>query len=146
MDRYLNKKISQSTQSDFALFWITASLSLFHSLFPSFLSSTLPPSLLPGYLSIKSSQICRDITKYVQEDVMPFEKCLHVLIFLSETAALPLPQRRWLRSNRKIFTRSPPESHMQTVQKTPAKQEWGLAAHSLLQNLRGQQQGFNIGN
>lgn len=80
---------------------------LFRSLFPPFLSSTLPPSLLPGYQSIKSSQICGNIIKYVQEDVMPFENCLHALIFPSETAALPLPQRRQLRSNSKIFTYTP---------------------------------------
>lgn len=61
--------------------------------FPSVFLHHAPPSLLPVYLSIKSSQICGNIIKYVQEDVMLFEKCLHALIFSSETAGLPLPQR-----------------------------------------------------
>lgn len=48
---------------------------------------------------------------------MPFEKCLHALIFPSETAALPLPQRRWFGSNKKIFTLPPQKSHMQVIKK-----------------------------
>lgn len=67
----------------------------------------LPPSLLPGYLSIKSSQICGNIIKYVQEDVMPFEECLHALIFSSDTAALPLPQRRTVQEQQQDFYTSP---------------------------------------
>lgn len=78
---------------------------------------------------------------------MPFEKCLHALIFPSETAALPLPQRRWFGSNNKIFTLPPQKSHMQAIKKKKisTKQEWGLAAHSLSENPGGQQRGFDIG-
>lgn len=35
---------------------------------------------------------------------MPLEKCLHALIFSTEAAALPLPQRRQLKSSTKICT------------------------------------------
>lgn len=53
---------------------------------------------------------------------MPFEKCLHALIFPSETAALPLPQRRRLESNSEIFTYTPlKKSHMKTVEKKICK-------------------------
>lgn len=77
---------------------------------------------------------------------MPVEKCLHALIFSSETAALPLPQRRWFGSNSKIFTHTPQKSHMQTNKKKSAKQEWGLATHSFSENSRGQHRGFKIRN
>lgn len=78
---------------------------------------------------------------------MPFEKCLHALIFPSETAALPPPQRRRLGSNSEIFTYTPPQKKPYANNtKKSAKQECGLAAHSLSENPRGQQRGFNIGN
>lgn len=35
---------------------------------------------------------------------MPLEKCLHALIFSTKAAALPLPQRRQLRSSTEICT------------------------------------------
>lgn len=53
---------------------------------------------------------------------MPLEKCLHALIFSTKAAALPLPQRRQLRSSTEICTyiRTPPtlskKNHMQTIQ------------------------------
>lgn len=60
--------------------------------FSPFLSSS-SPSLLPVHLSFKRSQICGSIIKkYTPEDVMPFEKCLHALIFPGEEAGLPFPQ------------------------------------------------------
>jgi len=74
--------------------------------FPSFSLYHTSPALAP-WLPIKSSQICGNIIKYVQEDVTAFEKCLQALIFPSETAALPLPQRRRLESTGEIFTYTP---------------------------------------
>lgn len=62
-------------------------------LFCSLLSFERLSRLAPSS-PIKHSQICGSIMKYTQEDVMPFETCLHALIFLSETAGL-LVQEEW---------------------------------------------------
>lgn len=99
--------------------------------FPSFPLQHASPALLPGYLSITSSQICGKIIKYVQEDVMPLEKCLHALIFSTKAAALPLPQRRQLRSSTEICTyiHTPPTLSKKTICKPfrgSAKHEHGL--------------------
>lgn len=62
---------------------------------------------------------------------MPFEKCLHALIFPSETAALPLPQRRRLESNSEIFTYTPlKKSHTQTIEKKKSAKQSGDWLHT----------------
>lgn len=57
------------------------------------------PFLLPVHLSFKCHQICGSIIKYMREDVMPFEKCLHALIFPGKTAGLlfsPKSGKTWV--------------------------------------------------